>query len=335
MNKELKVAIIGCGSSARQQARGFARSPGSRLVAVCGRGRERAESLARDCGVKAYFSAEEMLEKERPAVVSVTTGEYDHERPVLLALAAGCHVLCEKMLAHTLTSAETMVAAARRADRFLGVNYNYRTVPAHILIKEELDCGHFGTPALFALNAHAYLYPHLLDLVRYFFGEPAQVQGTIVDEPALRPVLSRASGRPWDFSGEILYHPSVAVVASLQYRSPDFVATLASTALFDMTNHWWSFSLFGRGGMITVDHAFKESLGGIASGGPLAARLNALPPCSYADTFDHSIMGFVRAIRENRAPPVTGEDGLAVMQLDAAIVRSAQTASAVALPFHP
>jgi predicted dehydrogenase len=329
--KDLSVALAGCGRAARLQARAFVVAPGCRLVAVCGRGRERAESLARDFGVKAYFSIEEMLEKERPDVVSVATGEYDHVFPVLLALAAGCHVLCEKMLAHTLADAEVMVEAARRAGRFLGVNYNYRTVPAHVLIKEELTCGGLGAPALVTANAHAYLYPHFLDLIRFFFGDPALVEGTIVDEPALRPVLSRAYGRPWNFSGELLYHPSVAVVAMLTYRSPDFIATLGSTATFDLASHWWSFAIFGRKGAIAVDHARKDHLAGVASLGPLADRLNALPRCSYADTFERSILGFVSAVRDGRPPPVTGQDGLAAMRLDAAIARSARTGEPVAV----
>ena len=34
---------------------------------------------------------------------------------------------------------------------------------------------------------HAYLWPHLLDLLRYFFGDPVEVTAALVDDQALRP----------------------------------------------------------------------------------------------------------------------------------------------------
>jgi predicted dehydrogenase len=153
--------------------------------------------------VRGYNSVEEMLRVERPDAVSVATLEWEHEAPVLAALAAGAHVLCEKNMAHALGVGEGMVRAAARAGRSLGVNYNYRSVPAHRVIKEELERGGFGRVGLFTAQCHAYLWPHMLDLMRYWFGDPVEVTAAMVDEQELRPPVSAGPrGRAWEFGGD-------------------------------------------------------------------------------------------------------------------------------------
>jgi predicted dehydrogenase len=327
--EELKAAVIGTGGAARLHMQAYKGCAQTQAVAVCSRDRGRAEAFAAEFGVRAYTSVEEMLERERPDVVSVATLEWDHEEPVLLSLEAGCHVLCEKIMAHEIAIGEMMVAAAKRADRRLGVNYNYRSVPSHRLIKEELERGGFGAPALFSAHMHAYLWPHLLDLLRYFFGDPVEVTAAMVDEQALRPAVSAASGRPWKFPAEMLYHPSVAVVASFRYSEPNFVATMAGSAMVPLEKNFWSFALYGAEDAVAVDRATRANLNGVATLGKIAERIRTLPACSYEESFALSVGGFVDAVAEGWAVPVTGEDGLAGMRLDAAVVEAVRTGRAV------
>ena len=299
------------------------------VTAVCGGNPGRAEAFGREFGVTAYTSIEAMLQKERPDVVSVATLEWEHEMPVLLSLEAGCHVLCEKVMAHTIEIGERMAAAARRTGRTLGVNYNYRSVPSHRLIREEIARGGFGVPSLFTASMHAYLWSHLLDLLRFFFGDPVEVTASIVDDPSKRPPTSSNSGRAWTYPSEMLYHPSVAVSASFRFRRPDFIATMSASASVPLEDHFWSFALFGEGGALTVNGATRENLGGTPGLGPVAERLRALPPFSYSDSFHGSVSGFVEALLQGGPAPVTAEDGLAAMRLDAAVVEAARTGRSV------
>jgi len=333
--KELKAAVIGTGGAARLHLSAYNNCPYTQPVAVCSQSRERADTFAAEHHVRAYTSIEEMLEKERPDIVSVATLEWDHELPVLLSLEAGSHVLCEKNMAHTLAIGEKMVATARRFDRTLGVNYNYRCVPSHRLIKEELARGSFGMPALYTAHMHAYLWPHLLDLLRYFFGDPVEVTASIIDDQAQRPPVSTASGRPWVYPAEMLYHPSIAASATFRFANPDFLAVMSASALMPLEQNFWSFALAGKDQAVTISAATRANLIGTPTPGlgPISERLSTLPPYSYPDSFQDSVAAFVEAIRENRPAPVTAEDGLAVMQLDAAIVRAAHTGRAV--PISP
>jgi predicted dehydrogenase len=323
--RELKAAIIGTGGAARLHALAYARCAHTQPVAVCSQDRIRAEAFALQSKLRAYTSVEEMLEQERPDVVSVATLEWDHEAPVLASLEAGAHVLCEKIMAHTVAIGERMVAAAARAERQLGVNYNYRCVPAVRLVKQELERGGFGAPALFSALTHAYIWPHMLDLIRYLFSDPTEVTGSLVDQQALRPPVSVASGRAWEYPAEMLYHPSTAATATLHYRKPEFLVTLAGSAMVPLEEHFWSFALFGRNAAVNLQAATRMNLNGEASLGALAKRIAALPPYSYPESFDDSVAAFAESIVQGRPVPVTGEDGLAALRLDAAIVEAMQT----------
>lgn len=330
--RDLEAAVIGTGGAARLHMQAYAEGPHTQPVAVCSGDLARAQAFAAEFGARGYASVEEMLAAERPDVVSVATLEWEHETPVLRALEAGAHVLCEKIMADTVASGEKMLAAARAANRTLGVNYNYRTVPAHRIIKEELARGGLGAPALFSAHMHAYLWPHLLDLLRFFFGDPAEVTAAMVDDQALRPPVSGGpSGRPWKFGEgiEMLYHPSIAVSASLRFRNPDFLASMSASALVPLEENFWSFALFGTAGTVSIDRATRTNLNGLASLGPIAESIAALPAYSYADSFADSVASFIDSIREGKAAPVTGEDGLAALRLDAAITESIRTASPV------
>ncbi|HEY4382509.1 MAG TPA: Gfo/Idh/MocA family oxidoreductase [Acidobacteriaceae bacterium] len=336
MASDLKAAVVGTGGAGRLHAAAYAAGGATRLVGVVSGEKARAEGLAAEhggsaAGVRGYASVEEMLRAERPDVVSVATLEWDHEAPVMAALAAGAHVLCEKPMAESLAAGERMQAAARSAGRSLGVNFNYRSVPSHRLIQEELARGGFGRVGLFTAHMHAYLWPHMLDLMRSFFGDPEEVTAAMVDEQALRPPVSGGPrGRPWEFGGafqrELMYQPSVAVAATFRYG--DFVATMSGSALVPLEQNFWSFALYGSDDAVVVDRASRSNLNGTASLGRIAERIAALPACSYEESFALSVAGFVEAVLADKPVPVTGEDGLAQMRLDAAIVKAVSTGRA-------
>jgi predicted dehydrogenase len=129
----------------------------------------------------------------------------------------------------------------------------------------------------------------------------------------------------------MVYHPSVAVSASFRFRNPDFIATMSGSALVPYSQCFWSFALYGSRGALAVDAATNENLAGTPGLGPLAERIRTLPPCSYPQSFDRSVLAFVEALQHGRPAPVTGEDGLAAMRLEAAVAQSARTGRCIAL----
>lgn len=148
---KLGFAIVGCGRIAQRHAEHINRL-GS-LVATCDIIRERAEGLATQYGSRAYSSIEEMLTAEGDVdVISVCTPNGLHALHAISALNAGCHVLCEKPMAVSVTDCRLMIAASEAANRRLFIVKQNRFNPPVVAVKKLLDEGRLGTIYSIQLN---------------------------------------------------------------------------------------------------------------------------------------------------------------------------------------
>jgi predicted dehydrogenase len=122
------------------------------------------------------------------------------------ALAAGCHVLCEKPISNELEPAEEMVTAAADRGLCFGVDFNHRFTPAawqarkwvddgligdQLFINMALWIGRFQDPETDVYHLKA-LNPHSIDLMRHFCGEVEQVHCYATKAPG-RKIFSTAS----------------------------------------------------------------------------------------------------------------------------------------------
>lgn len=139
-----KVCIISCGmiaNSAHIPAyRQF--SDDFEIVAVSDINPAAAQDTAKRHGIDRFYTdASEMLEKEKPDVVSVCVPNCFHKEYTLMALNAGANVLCEKPLAFTAADADEMFAAAKRNGKLLMACQSMRFTPDRLAAKKFIDDG--------------------------------------------------------------------------------------------------------------------------------------------------------------------------------------------------
>ena len=125
--------------------------PQSRLVAVCGRTESPARMLGQAFRVPAYTSVLEMLERERPAVVSICTPHPSHAEIVEACAERGVHALVEKPLAPDLGGCDRAIAACERAGVKLGVVSQRRLYPPVLRLREAILAGKLSRPILAVL----------------------------------------------------------------------------------------------------------------------------------------------------------------------------------------
>jgi len=77
-------------------------------------------------------------------LIDIAVPNYLHAPMAIEALKAGKHVACEKPLAHTLSDARKMLAAAKKAKGKTFVWYSYRGVPAVATAYEMVKAGKIG-----------------------------------------------------------------------------------------------------------------------------------------------------------------------------------------------
>ena len=142
----------------------------------------RAKAQARVRAHRTYADYRDMLEKERPQLVSVSPRWTDqHHAMVKAALAVGAHVYCEKPFTRTLAEADELLAIAARTGRKIAVAHQGRLSPATHELKRMIDAGDLGE--LLEIRVHGkqdkraggedmvVLGTHQFDLVRYFAGD--------------------------------------------------------------------------------------------------------------------------------------------------------------------
>ena len=143
----LKVAIISCGMITNAAHIPAYRNLGDKvnLVAVCDINPVSAEQTAKRHGIPNwYVDAEEMLQKEKPDLVSVCTPNILHKKMTMLALSYGCHVACEKPIAFTYADAKEMFDYAKKQNRVLFACQVVRYNPEYQFAKEMMDDGILG-----------------------------------------------------------------------------------------------------------------------------------------------------------------------------------------------
>lgn len=322
----MKVAIIGCGGQGRIHADAYAQLPEVQIVGCCDVIAEKAEQLASRYGAKAFTDFREMLTNLRPDIVSVCTLEGQHADATIAALQAGSHVLCEKMLAASLDEARQMVATARQVGRLLATQFNYRHIPSVQWLKKLLGDGVLGEPLLVTLLTHGYCHHHGIDLLRFLFGEIVAVQA------ALRGDRSEAPYRGWEtgISDDLLYIPSRAMGAVVQFTG-GFLGVLSSSVRHRLDDFMLELHLLTTRGRVTLRQMRQSNICG-----DLDTNLPDLPPfpepTPFSATFAPSIHAFVAAVQGAKTSIATGEDGLRAMEVEHALIASAQTGKVVPLP---
>lgn len=143
----LKTAIVGCGKIADAHVEEIRKIPTVQLCAVCDLEPIMAEQLAVRYSVPRWYSdVANMLDKEKPDVLHITTPPQSHLSLTKQAVAAGCHVFLEKPVALRHCDAEAIVESVVAAGRKLAVNYWPRFEAPALELRRLYEVGDLGNP---------------------------------------------------------------------------------------------------------------------------------------------------------------------------------------------
>ncbi|NRA40480.1 MAG: Gfo/Idh/MocA family oxidoreductase [Planctomycetes bacterium] len=141
---KIKCAVIGLGMGT-SHIHGYQGHPDAEIVAIADLNEDLLKSKGDEYSIPGrYTSVEEMFEKEDIDVVSIATPNSLHKPFTLMAIANGCHVLCEKPMAMNTAEAEEMLAAADKAGTRIMINFSYRFNDASWGIKDQVKDGALG-----------------------------------------------------------------------------------------------------------------------------------------------------------------------------------------------
>lgn len=318
----IRAAIVGCGGAGRNHAAGYRNAANAELVGVCDLDHDRADALASEHEVPAFYDLTALLTECNPDAVSVATPERHHVEPTVTALEGGADVFCEKIMADSVAGGQRMVTAANAAGQTLAVDYNYRYMPSFARLRKAVDDGELGEVHFTTLDVHAYGWHHALDLLVYLFGEPRSVQATLDHDPTAVDEQFRL--------GDVLYVPTHAASATLEF--PDgVVASVSASIHTSLADHLIDLAVYGDEGRVRLTGMTPEDSTGTVAPGPLATELRSVESITLDESFERSIAAFVDAMVAGDDPPTAGRDGLRRVELERAVIEAAETAGRITL----
>ena len=289
-----------------------------------------AKTLAKTVNCEVTNNWKDVIERDDIDAVVVSTPPNLHAQISIAAMKNGKHVLCEKPLTRTLKEAEEMIKASQKYDVTLKCGFNHRFHPAIQQAWEWVQkgvigklnyihgrygiCGRPGYDKEWRCNPKivggGHLMEqgiHLIDLSRWFLGEFSEVAGyTATYFWDMKPLEDNAFA---------LLHTKQGQIASIH----------------SSTTQWknlFTFEITGQDGYIVVN----------GLGGSYGNEQVSLLKRDFYKPFENKVIqyrgsdnswyeewkDFVTAIKENRQPLGTGQDGLEAIKLVLAIYESAE-----------
>lgn len=143
----IKVGVVGAGIFGVNHLNAFTQLSYlgvAELAAVAELNEDRAKWVEENYGCKVYRDYNEMFANPEIDAVTVVTPDHLH-RPICIAAAqAGKHVLVEKPLDVTVEGCQTMIDAAKKANVLLQVDFHKRYDPDHIALEKRVSSGEYG-----------------------------------------------------------------------------------------------------------------------------------------------------------------------------------------------
>ncbi len=142
----IRVGLLGNGFARTVMLPCLRHVPAMTVVGIASPNRERAAATAREFSIP-HVAADhrELLETTRPDLVFVVTPPHRHLEMARDALAAGCHVVCEKPTALAAEESAAMLAAAKAAPgRLALIDHELRFDPRRIALRELVAGGALG-----------------------------------------------------------------------------------------------------------------------------------------------------------------------------------------------
>ena len=314
MLRPVRLGLIGLGQMGGLHAENLVRSPQVDLVRVVDAVEEVARAAGDELGVEWATRYEDLLEDSELEGVVVVTPTPLHAEMVEQAAAAGKHIFCEKPIALELEPTVRAIEAAAAAGVKLQVGFHRRFDPDWAAAAERIHAGELGDVYLFRTSLRDKRPPsmdyvavsgsffvdvtvHDLDTARWLVGEIEEVTavGAALSDPAF------AELGDIDHAVVTLRFASGALGVIDNSRSAGYgyecsAEVMGSKATVRIDRHRRVYNEWLTPGQASVDRMddFKEL---------------------FREAYRRELEDFAAAIRDDRAPAVTGEDALAAFVL--------------------
>ncbi len=347
-HKKLRVAVIGCGMIHVEHMQGYAELKDKvEIVAAVDRKRECLEAVRDKWGLpeNALFADwDTMLAEVRPDAVDLCLPNYEHFPAAMDAIAAGCHVYCEKPLGMNAAECEKMIAAAKAKNLKLAVGFQQEYCPSTEVLVNARSAGFFGelrsvhgsllrrrgTPNWGTYYSRELgggpvldILVHLLDVITHVCGrpEPARLSASYFYGEGKNPCDVFCSAPDWNCRD---YNVEDLAVAQITFRNGLVVQLETSYINHIKEDCVYDFKLSGAKGGAWWRSGKGAELYADRFGAMMNITPAYLPSLGRPDMFRRKLDNWVTACLTGSALMLPGEIGLYIQRMLDAIALSAK-----------
>ena len=321
-----KAAIVGVGAWwGLHHARVFHARDDVDLCGIVGRDVDRTAERARRFNTRPYTNLEEMLDRERPDLVSLCLPNEDHFALTMQVIKAGFPLFVEKPLVFDLIEADALLAEADQRKLFFAINFNHRYARPVQLAAQAIREGRLGQLTFatwrFGGETGTSSHPfanlietqcHGLDMLEHLCGPIGSVMAQMTDVEGKRATLAVA-----------LAFTSGAVGS--------LVGSYQSSYAYPRTH---LLEINGSDGRVVVEdtvqryafHAAGDEVGQVWQAGYFNDTDR-----TFHHTFDRHVDEVLPALRAGQQPPVHARLGRRALVLAHAIMESFETGRRVTI----
>ena len=323
---KLGIGVLGVGAMGKRHAENIRRLvPEARLIAVADVAADQARQVAAELEIEQGFASfEAMLERKDIDCVVIATPDKFHSQAIRAAAAAGKQILCEKPLALSLADAHDALEAVAKAGVRLQIGFMRRYDPGYAAAMKRIEAGEIGEPVVFKsigrdkeappissyqskLNGMLFYNNsiHDFDLARWLMRDEVkevQAYATV----AIRPEVAEF--------GDI-----VAGVVNLKYGRGaigNIESYVQAVYGYDVRTE-----IAGSKGSILVGNLQQTSVTFLTSEGGTQTLADHFLT-RFEDAYVAEVRDFVQSMLQDRAPRVSGEDGLRALEIAVAAEKS-------------
>ncbi|MBC7576315.1 MAG: Gfo/Idh/MocA family oxidoreductase [Tardiphaga sp.] len=296
----IRVGVVGAGVMGTNHGRVMAGLPGIELVGIVDplpEHRARAEKLI---GCTTFAELDALIAAGVDAV-TIAAPTHLHHQVALACIARGIHVLVEKPIASTVAEGRDIVEAAQRAGVTLMIGHVERFNPAVAAIKQAIKeedilsiaitrVGPFP-PRMSDVGVVIDLAVHEIDLIRWFTeSDIVEVQSQLANAIAEREDIALLQFRT---ASGVLAHINTNWLTPFKARTVT-VATRGKYVMGDLLTR-----------QVTECFGFKTD-------GSYSMRHL---PVGQDEPLRAELLAFLSAVRTGDTPAVTGEQGVASLEI--------------------
>ncbi len=297
--------MVGCGIWGWNHARVFTDLPDCKLVAICDADPTRAKLAGDFYHVNSYSHLDEILKNGDIDAVTVCTPSSTHTDVGLQVMEHGKALLVEKPMAVTPTDAEKMITQARKAGVILTVGFIERFNPGVQYAKELLESGRVGKVVL-ASARRVSRWPNRIGdvgVVKDLAIHDIDIEHWLLNSEVYEVYAVIGSQRgTWEDHANIVMHFKNGATGFIEtnWLTPHKVRKLIVT---------------GSEAIVSVDYITQEVTvedeKGLFS-----------PSLTFQEPLRRELTHFLDCVRSDSKPIVSGEDGLAALEIADAALKS-------------